>query len=246
MARSYGQYCPVALATEILGERWTMLVVVALSDGASRFNDLLRALPRISATMLSQRLRSLEEAGVVVRVRESGSNSGHAYRLTDAGRGLEPIITDLANWGQRWARDLEPDDLDPRFLGWSVHLRMNVEAMPKGRTVLQFEFPDGPRDCRRFWIIVVDGVVDMCIKPPGHAIDLLVTSQLQRFVDVWRGFRPLRAELDAGRIRLEGAPALQRSFPNWLLLSSAAHVERCRPGRERSVRLRAARTKRSR
>lgn len=246
MARGYGQYCPVALATEILGERWTMLVILALIDGVARFNDLQRALPRISATTLTQRLRSLEDAGVA-RKQAAEGGTAFEYVLTDAGRELEPIIVELAYWGQRWARDLEPDDRDPRFLGWSMHLRMNVEAMPRNRTVIEFSFTSAPADCRRFWIISDKGRVEMCIKPPGSEPDLRVNAELARFVDVWRGFRSLREEIAAGKIRLEGPREMQRAFPDWLLLSVAAPVERLRPGRERTTarRIRATPRRRS-
>lgn len=233
MPSGYGTYCPIALATEILGERWTILVVLTLVDGITRFNEMLRALPRISPSVLSQRLRSLEDAGVIVKKRARGG--GHEYHLTEAGRELEPIILELGAWGQRWARDLELDDLDPLSLAWSIHLRVNPDAMPPGRTVVEFEFTGVPEECRRFWIMTRDGVVEMCVKHPGFDVDLRVLSDLRRFVEAWRGFRSLRAELAAGRIRLEGPRALQRAFPNWLLLSALAHVERKRPGRERAL-----------
>lgn len=234
MTRGYGQYCPVALASEILGERWTILIVMALMDGVSRFNGLQRALPRISATMLSQRLRTLERSGVIAR-QPASSGQGHEYTLSDAGKDMESIIMNMAYWGQRWARDMELDDLDPRHLAWSIHLRMNTAAMPPGRTVLEFVFTGGPEDCRRFWIINTDGVIDMCIEHPGYEIDLRVKADLRRFVETWRGFHSMHAELSAGRIKLEGPGKLKRSFPKWLLLSSVAHVARERPGRERAA-----------
>jgi len=233
----YGQYCPVALATEILGERWTILVVLALMDGVTRFNDLQRALPRISATMLSQRLRSLETAGILRR-KPAPNGHGHEYSLAEAGQELEEVIMGLGRWGQRWARDMNLDDLDPRHLAWSIHLRVNLEEMPEGRTVLQFEFTGAPDDCRRFWIIHTDGKVDMCIEHPGFDVDLTIKSDLRRFVEAWRGIRSLKAELAAGRIRLEGSREHQRAFPDWLLLSALAHVERKRAGRERTTRQR--------
>ena len=234
---TYGQYCPVALAAEILGERWTILILLALMDGVSRFNDMQRALPRISATMLSQRLRTLEEAGLLRKDRSS-SGQGHAYALTEAGHELEEVVMGMGHWGQRWARDMNLDDLDPRHLAWSIHLRMNVEAMPDGRTVLQFEFSETDDDCRRFWIITSDGNVDMCTEDPGFEVDLTIKSGLRRFVEAWRGIRSLRAELDAGRIRLYGPREYQRSFPDWVLLSALAHVSRERTGQERATQKR--------
>lgn len=224
----------MALASEVLGERWTILIVLVLMDGVGRFNDMQRALPRISATMLSQRLRSLEEAGVVRRM-PLKSGRGHEYQLTEAGHELESVVMGLGRWGQRWARDMELDDLDPRHLAWSIHLRMNVEAMPEGRTVLQFEFTGAPADCQRFWIMNAAGTVEMCIEHPGFDVSLTVKSDLRRFVEAWRGIRCLETELAAGRIRLEGPRDLKRCFPQWLLLSALADVERERSGRERTT-----------
>lgn len=234
MKSRYGQYCPVALATEVLGERWSILIVLALMDGVTRFNGLQRALPRISATMLSQRLRTLEEAGILLR-KPSGHGRGHDYSLTEAGQELESIVMGMGHWGQRWARDMTLDDLDPRHLAWSIHLRMDAEKMPTGRTVLQFEFTGTPDDCRRFWIMHTDGKIDMCIEHPGFDPDLVIKSDLRRFVEAWRGIRSMRGEIAAGRILLQGPRSLQRSFPDWILLSALAHVDRMHPGREKTT-----------
>jgi DNA-binding HxlR family transcriptional regulator len=234
MTRSYGQYCPLALAVEVLGERWSILVVSRLIDGCRRFNEIHRGVPRMSATLLTQRLEQLEHAGIVER-RPSQGGRGHEYLLTDAGRELEPMVMDLAIWGQRWARDMVTDDLDPGFLAWSMHQRLNTDAMPPGRTVIEFEFTGAPADCRRFWLVNTDGVVDMCLKHPGHEVDLKVTSDLRRFVEAWRGLRPLRQEIAIGAIRLDGPSNLKRAFPNWLLLSALAPYPRCRSGPEQQM-----------
>lgn len=184
----------------------------------------------MSATLLSQRLAQLERAGLVER---RPAARGHEYVLTEAGRELEPIVMDIAAWGQRWARDMVDDDLDPGFLAWSMHTRLDTEAMPPGRTAIEFEFSGAPADCRRFWLINEDGVVDMCLKHPGHGVDLRVTADLRRFVEAWRGFRTLRREIENGAIRLEGPTALRRGFPGWLRLSALAPHPRLRAGDER-------------
>jgi DNA-binding HxlR family transcriptional regulator len=234
MPRGYGQYCPLALAVEVLGERWTMLVVSRLLDGCRRFNEIHRGVPRISATLLAQRLGQLEHAGIVER-RLVPRGRGHEYLLTEAGRELEPIVMDLAVWGQRWARDMVTDDLDPGFLAWSMHQRLNTDAMPPGRTVIEFEFTGTPSAVRRYWLVNTDGVVEMCLKHPGFEVDLKVMSDLRRFVEAWRGFRSLRQEIAAGAIRLVGPSSLKRAFPNWLRLSSLAPYPRCRSGAERAL-----------
>jgi DNA-binding HxlR family transcriptional regulator len=240
MPRGYGQYCPLALAVEVLGERWTFLVVSRLIDGCRRFNEIHRGVPRMSATLLAQRLAQLEHAGIVER-RPVAKGRGNEYVLTDAGRELDPIVMDLAAWGQRWARDMVTDDLDPGFLAWSMHQRLNTDMMPPGRTVIEFEFTGAPSDLRRYWLVNTDGVVDMCLKHPGFEVDLKVMSDLRRFVEAWRGFRSLRREIGAGTIQLIGPSSLKRAFPNWLRLSALAPYPRCRSGAEQEL---AARTER--
>ena len=98
---SYGQFCPVAMAAEIVCSRWTALVLRELLCGTTRFNDLRRGVPLMSPTLLSKRLKELEEAGVIVAVptRQPGVVD---YKLTKAGEDLRPVVMALGIWGQRW------------------------------------------------------------------------------------------------------------------------------------------------
>lgn len=241
MARSYGQYCPLSLAAELLGRRWTILVVSRLLDGCSRFNEIHRGVPQMSPTLLSRRLDELERAGLV-ETRRAGR--GKDYLITEAGRDLEPIVQQLSVWGAHWARDMTEADLDPAFLVWSMHLRMNVEAMPSGRTVIEFSFTGAPKECERFWIVHRDGRVEMCLKDPGLDVDVAVSSDLRRFVEAWRGLRDLRREIRAGHIRVEGPRHLRDQLPEWLLLSQLAPYPRRRPGREHDLALATQRARR--
>ncbi len=233
--KGYGQYCPLALAAELLCERWTLLVMSRLLDGCRRFNEIHRGVPRISATLLTQRLAQLERAGLLER-RPLENARGYEYWPTQSGSELNPIIMDLAVWGQRWSRDMEHDDLDPAFLAWSMHTRLNVEAMPAGRTVLEFLFSGTPSELRRFWLVHKDGKVDMCLKNPGYEPDVILNADIRRFVEAWRGFRDLRAEIRRGDIRLEGPKDLCRALPDWLLLSALAPFPRECPGSEQRLR----------
>ncbi len=234
MTRGYGQYCPLALACEVLGERWSILVLSRLIDGCRRFNEIHRGVPRMSASLLSQRLAQLEAAGMAER-RPLRGGRGYEYLPTEAGWELEPVIMDLAVWGQRWARDMTSDDLDPGFLLWSMHTRLNTEAMPPGRTVLEFEFSGAPKDCRRFWLVNNDGTVEMCQKDPGYEVDVKVMADLRLFIEAWRGLRSLKDEIARGKIRVEAPTALKRALPDWLMLSALAPFERRRPGAERQL-----------
>ncbi len=231
---SYGQYCPLALATELLCRRWTILVVSRLIDGCTTFNEIHQGVPKISPSLLSTRLSELEHAGLVTR-RKLRGESRYRYEPTEAARELTELIDGLAVWGQQWARDMKLDDLDPAFLAWSMSLRMNTDAMPTGRTVIEFEFTGTPAALRRFWLVNNDGKVDMCLKDPGFESDLYVESDLHLFVEAWRGFRDLRQEIRSGKIRLTGPRKLKASFADWLLLSALAPYRRRVNGRERRL-----------
>ena len=124
------------------------------------------------------------------------------------------------------------DDLDPAFLAWSMHTRINASAMPPGRTVVEFEFSGYHSGRVNFWIINENGKIEMCLKHPGYDTDLLVTSDIRHFIETWRGFRNLQEEIQDGRIRLSGPSTLKSGFPDWLLGSSLASYERKRKGEE--------------
>ena len=224
MRKEYGQFCPVALSSELLAERWTLLVVRELLAGARRFNDIRRGVPRLSPTLLKDRLRLLEQAGVVVHA-GPGPAGAREYRLTRAGEELRAVVSAIGTWGQRWAREIRPGDLDPGWLVWVMHRRLNIQAMPTGRTVIEIEFTDVPRQ-RRFWLVHTGGVVDVCLKDPGFEPTVRVTTRVRTLAEVWRGIRPIREEIRAGRLQLQGASAVRRAFPHWLLLSVFAPVRR--------------------
>jgi DNA-binding HxlR family transcriptional regulator len=212
-------------------------VISRLIDGCTTFNAIQRGVPRISPSLLSKRLAELERAGVVEKRMRRGQVHP-SYALTHAGEDLGPVIDQLAVWGHRWARDLEHEDLDPAFLAWSMSTRVDTEALPAGRTVIEFDFENTPGSLHRFWIVFERGTVEMCLHDPGFEPSLRVHADLRLFVETWRGFRDLRSELRAGRIRLAGPAELKRRFPDWLLLSGLAPHERLWPGKERALRAR--------
>ena len=226
MHQQYGQFCPVAMASEVLAERWTLIILRELLTGSRRFNEIRRGVPRLSPTLLKQRLRTLEKAGIVER--QSGTEGGFDYLLTQAGRDLRPVVHSVGEWGQRWARDIEKKDLDPSFLLWAMHRRLNLPAMPPGRTVIAIEFLDARISHRRFWLVHRDGEVQVCFKDPGFDTTLYVSTQLRVLAEVWRGLRSISDELRAGTITLSGPHSLCREFPRWLLLSHFASIKRQR------------------
>ncbi|GIE33327.1 HxlR family transcriptional regulator [Actinoplanes italicus] len=223
MGASYGQFCPVAKAMELLDERWTILVIRELILGSRRFNDLRRGLPRMSPTLLSRRLQQLAAAGVVER-RESGAEV--EYELTTAGRELQPIVVALGEWGTRWIPELGDRDLDPKLLLWDMHRSVDHGAVPPRRTVLQFRFPGALTRARDWWLVITPAEVDVCDVDPGHDVDVLVTADLRCLVDVWRGERSWASGLRSGELAFQGPENLRRALPDWFRQSVFAGVPR--------------------
>ena len=237
MPAGYGQFCPVAKAMELLDERWTLLVVRELLSGSRHFNDLRRGLPRMSPGLLSKRLRTLVRAGVVER-REEGNRV--CYELSRAGRELEPIVVALGSWGVRWIPELGEEDLDPHLLMWDIHRSIDVEAVPGGRTVLQFTFTDVPLASSRWWIVIYAGGIDVCDADPGFEVAVAVETALRTLTLIWRGDLTWAAALRSGSLRLRGDPGARRAFPSWLTLSALASTprpERARAGARASSQL---------
>jgi DNA-binding HxlR family transcriptional regulator len=218
--RGYGQFCPIAKASEVLAERWTPLVLRELLCGSHSFNDLLRGVPLMSRTLLSKRLKELEQAGVVERQAVPGKHHS-TYHLTEAGEELRPIIMSLGDWGQRWARSrYTREDLDPRLLMWDIHRSVDLERVPEGRTVVQFSFPDVPRkELRRSWLVFDPPEVEVCYKDPGFVVDLMATVPLRTLTMIWMGDAPFDGATD---LELQGPRQLVRDFPCWLKLSAFA------------------------
>lgn len=223
--KGYGQFCPVAKASEIVAERWTPLVLRELICGSKRFNDLRRGLPHMSPALLSQRLKELEFAQVIRR--RSGAGRTVEYSLTEAGRDLRPIIEALGCWGARWASSsLTAEDYDPSLLMWDIRRNIDATELPgTRRTVVEFHFPDAKPASRRWWLVADAGApVDLCLKDPGFEVDLLLTADLKSMVEIWLGQLAFDDAIRARRLTLEGARALAATFQRCMKLSLFAHA----------------------
>lgn len=221
----YGQFCPVAKAAEVVAERWTPLIIREMLCGSYRFNDLRRGVPQMSPTLLSQRLKTLERAGIVQRRRPT-QGRGWEYHLTEAGEELRPVVMGLGNWGARWVRsDLSAEDLDSGLLMWDMRRRLRPETLPEERVVVHFDFPEEPAAKRNYWLILDRPEVDLCLQFPGYDDDLKVTADLAALTAVWMGDRTFDSVLPSGEITLDGPTELRRGFPSWLARSVFADIE---------------------
>ena len=216
-ASIYGQFCPVAMAAELLATRWTLVVLGEMLSGSTRFNEIRRGVPRMSSALLVKRLRQLESAGVLVHADDE-------YVLTAAGSDLAPIVQGLGRWALRWVdAECSLGNLDVRLLMWNMRRNLQPDPMPARRVVVEFRYPELPADERRFWLIVAPGSpVDLCSIDPGHEVDLLVTAGLRAMTSAWMGMSTFEDELAGRRIELDGDPLLSKNFTNWVGRSGLA------------------------
>lgn len=223
---SYKQFCPVAMASEILCTRWTIILLRELVSGVTRFNDLRRGVPRMSPALLSQRLKDLEEAGVLTRKRARGGV--YEYHLTESGRELEPIVMAVGAWGQRWIeKDLSLQHLDAQLLMWDMRRNLNTDPLPARRSVIHFQYADAPPAQRKWWLVVEpNGEVDLCSVDPGFDVDLYASCDLRTMTAIWMGYDTVKRMLEKDALHLTGDRKLATNMQAWLGLSPLAKVER--------------------
>jgi DNA-binding HxlR family transcriptional regulator len=211
---SYSQFCPLAMAAEIICTRWTPLVLRELHCGSIRFNDLRRGVPKMSPALLSKRLKELEEAGVIEVRRRDGNPE---YHLTAAGLELRPLVESMMLWGHAWVESrVTLSKLDPSLLMWDIRRGIRPEPpVPKKRTI-QFLYPDLIPADQNWWLVVEDRNVELCYVDPGNEIDLLVTGSLRSLTSVWMGLSRLSQEIATKQVQLEGDPGLAREMGRWL------------------------------
>jgi len=225
---SYKQFCPVAMAAEILCTRWTVVLLRELIAGSTRFNELRRGVPRMSPALLSQRLKDLEAAGILARISSASDRGAFEYQLTAAGRELRPIVEAFGIWGQRRIEaDLSLQHLDVQLLMWDMHRNLNTTPMPARRSVVQFAYPKLPAAQRLWWLIVEpkEGV-DLCSVDPGFDVDLYVSVDLRTMTAIWMGLDTVRAAVASRRMMLTGSRQLAAAMQTWLGLSPFAKEQK--------------------
>jgi DNA-binding HxlR family transcriptional regulator len=217
------QFCPVAKAAEVFGDRWTPIIIRELCFGTRSFGELLAAAPPISRTVLAQRLKQLEQSGVV-HIEPKATGKGHLYRLSPAGEDFRSIIELLSVWGQRWGQGLlGPDDLDPQELVWSMRRQIDPAEIPAHGFVIRFDFrglPKSNRSPRYWWLVLRPDDIDVCLKAPATDTDVVIAADLMTFTKVWLGYVGLAAALENGKVSLNGPARAISTARRLLALSS--------------------------
>ena len=223
MGATYGQFCPIAKAMELLDERWTMLIVRELLYHPMHFNELRRGMPRMSPSLLSKRLTQLERAGLVDR---HATGNEVEYRLSAAGAELRPVLEGLAAWGVRWMGQAGQRELDPKLMMRQLALFVDPTRTPDRRNAIEFQFTDMPAKLRNWWLVIEADGADVCDFNPGHEVTLTVRAPLVALVDWWLGNRGWSELTGSGTVELTGPSVVRRGFPHWFELPAFATVPR--------------------
>lgn len=223
--RSYGQFCPVAKAAEIFCERWTPLILRELATGSHRFAEIQRGVPLASPSLLTRRLRQLEEEHIIER-RKSESGRSWTYHLTSAGEEFAPIVEALGVWGQHWSRrDLAENEVSLELLLWSMEKDVRPDAFTQYPAVVEIEFTDQPQSKRHWWFLNHDDRSELCLQEPGYDVDVYLRCRLPDLIRVWRGDIDLADALASERLVTHGGSDARRALKNWLGLSPLAGVK---------------------
>ena len=213
----YGTFCPVSVASEVIADRWTPLIVRELLLGNTRFNDIARGLPGISRSLLVQRLKHLERKGVVEMWPLPGGR-GNEYLLTAAGKDLEEVLLVLGRWAvHRMYHALDANDIAPETLMWWLHRRVDLSQIPENRVVVEFDHTAPVR--RKIWLVADRGEVSVCLVDPGFAVDAVVTCTTPTLARVFSGERSWNDAVRSGELDIAGSRTIVSALPRWFLWS---------------------------
>jgi DNA-binding HxlR family transcriptional regulator len=216
------------MAAEILGSRWTLVLLRELVAGSTRFNELRRGVPRMSPALLSKRLKDLEMAGIVMRSQLAGDPDVFEYRLTGAGQDLQAVIEAVGVWGQMWIEtEASLQNLDANLLMWDMRRNIDPTPMPCRRNTIQIIFGDLKETKRNWWLIVQPGQeVDLCSVDPGFDVDLYLATDLRTMTEIWMGYTSIARAKEQRKLVITGNRQLEADLGTWLSLSRFAKIEK--------------------
>jgi DNA-binding HxlR family transcriptional regulator len=218
-----GSLCPAMASADLLGDKWTLLLLREMFLGTTRFGRFQKAIPRMSPSILSKRLKSLEAAEIIIR-KSVPTGQAAEYKLTRSGRELGPIIENMAVWGMRWRkRSIAAQDCDVGGFMWDFHRTLNTEALPDGETVILVQISDRT-DLDTWWVIANGEAVDLCPKDPGHEVAVYLTATLANLVTLWLGDLSVREAVEAKTVFLDGPRHLVNTAQDWMAQSPLVGV----------------------
>ena len=215
----YDEACPISMAATVVCERWTLQIIREMFFGSNRYSEIQKYIPNISPSLLRNRLRFLEDQGLVLRKRSSSGNR-YEYHLTPSGKALAPVLTEMGKWGMRWASDCMTEKQNTAsglvrdFAG-----AINVDELPSCDTVIRISLTDVEESPTRY-IHVQNGKIQVCDTDLGFEVDVYVSSTLQTMTRIWYGEVDMLAAMDSGQMTVKAAPVYSRQIKRWFRISS--------------------------
>ncbi|MFT5452198.1 MAG: DNA-binding HxlR family transcriptional regulator [Enterobacterales bacterium] len=226
LQNNYGQYCPLAMSAEFLCNKWTMLLLREFLFGSKSFNNLARGVPRMSRTLLSSRLKELVEIGIITRT-EKDSKSQIEYKLTDAGKALEPVVMSMANWGQEWLA-IEPslENIDANLLMWDIRRNTVPLAGLPDPFIVHIFLTDTPENKSNHWLVYEKGAVDLCHIDKGFNVSVAIEVEAVKLTKIWMGWEDFQDAIDNEDIVLRGPKEYTNLTLKWFGQSTVAHISK--------------------
>jgi len=215
----YNEACPISMAASVICEKWTLQIIREMFFGSTRYSEIQKYIPNISPSLLRDRLRFLQQQGVIMRKRTASGNR-YEYQLTAAGKSLAPVLTEMGKWGFRWASNhMSEKQNTAAGLVRDFAGRINVDELPSGNTVIEMRFADGKERASGF-IHVQGGSASTCDTGLGFDTDVLIQSTIRTMTRVWYGELDINAAIASGQVKVDATPALSRHISRWLGISS--------------------------
>ena len=221
---SYGQYCPLAMSAEFLCQRWTMLILREIFFGSNSFNDISLGVPRMSRTLLSNRLKELIEIGIIMR--QEKSSGGHIeYNFTEAGKALKPVVFGMAEWGQEWLQS-EPsvEKIDVNLLMCDIRRNTKPLASLPNPFIVHIFLTDVTDTKCDHWLVYENGEVDLCHINMNFNVNVKIEVSVKKLTKIWMGWDDFDQAVDEGSIILKGPLEHIRIAKDWLGQSTVAHI----------------------
>ncbi len=223
---TYGQFCPLAMAADFLCKRWTLLILRELLLGSVSFNDIGRGVARMSRTLLSSRLKELEQRGLLRKEIKSNQRDTR-YSLTEAGKSLSSVVFGMADWSQEWLHT-EPslENIDADHLFWSIRRSARYIPQLPNPFVVNINLSDQAKEHQNCWLIFENSKVELCIIDHNFDVDVQLQSTAENLVKVYLGWTEFSEAISSRDVILNGPKQYTALVQKWFGLSRLASIKK--------------------
>lgn len=225
-ASKYGQFCPLAMASEFICNRWTMLILRELMLGSDSFNDIGKGVARMSRTLLSTRLKELTERGIVSKTKTDHSRH-EKYQLTPAGEALRSVVFSLADWSQEWLES-EPslENIDANHLMWSLRRSARPHPDLPNPFIVHIYLSEQSKAHQNAWLVFKGDEVELCIIDHDFEVDVQIEATTRELTKLYMGWSDFSAAVTSKEVKFHGPKQYTKLADQWLGRSRLADIKK--------------------